>query len=353
MKQWLLRIAFALAALLLIFAALNASWIAPTPVGEPKLIAHRGIAQEFDRTGVGNDICTATRIEPPVHDYLENTMRSMQAARSLGADMIEVDVAPTADGEIALFHDWSLDCRTDGSGEVRSKTMAELKALDIGHGYTADGGRTFPFRGLRQDEVPSLEEALGALARSPFLFNFKSNDPAEADRLAAALKRAGRDVHRLGDAFYGPAAPVQRIRQHFPDAWAWSIEEAKACTKDYLLYGWTSIVPESCRNGTLGVPIDMQWMFWGWPNRLLKRMESVGAEVVVTGPYKSGEPNTGLMFPEQLGEIPNTFNGYVWVDDIWTIAPALRPGKDMRTRAQQDAAEAGLERRRKREARGG
>ena len=49
----------------------------------------------------------------------------------------------------------------------------------------------------------------------------------------------------------------------------------------------------------------------------------------------------GLTLPEQLGEIPSTFNGYVWVDDIWTVGPALRPGRDFRTQAQMDAAEAG------------
>lgn len=349
MKTWLLRIAFALAVLLLVFAGLNASWLAPRPSGAAKLIAHRGIAQEFDRTGVDNETCTAARIEQPVHDYLENTVRSMVAARAIGADMIEVDIAPTADGRIALFHDWTLDCRTDSTGEVRAKTLAELKALDIGHGYTADGGKTFPFRGRADDAIPALEEALKALARSPFLFNFKSNDPAEADLLAAALKAAGRDVEKLGDAFYGPAGPVERIRQHYPGAWSWSMDEGKSCTKDYMLYGWTGRVPESCRNGTLGIPINLQWLFWGWPDRLLQRMESVGARVIVTGPYTKGEPNTGLMFPEELGKIPNTFNGYIWVEDIWTVGPALRPDRDIRTRAQQDAAEAGLERRRARE----
>jgi glycerophosphoryl diester phosphodiesterase len=54
----------------------------------------------------------------------------------------------------------------------------------------------------------------------------------------------------------------------------------------------------------------------------------------------------GLTLPEQLGEIPASFNGYVWVDDIWTVGPALRPNRDIRTEEQQAAAEAGLKRRR-------
>jgi glycerophosphoryl diester phosphodiesterase len=270
----------------------------------------------------------------------------METARRMGADMVEIDIAPTADGEIAVFHDWTVDCRTNGKGEVRAKTMAELKRLDIGYGYTADGGRSFPFRGQQRDAMPTLEEALAALPTTPILFNFKSKSPAEADLLAAALAAARRDVIRRGDAFYGAAGPVERIRHYYPDAWAWSLEQAKRCTRDYLLYGWTTVVPKSCRNGTLIIPLNDQWLAWGWPNRLLSRMQAVGARVIVSGPYRSGEPNTGLNLPEQLGEIPNTFSGYIWVEDIWTVGPAFRPGRDIRTKLQQDSADAGLERRR-------
>jgi glycerophosphoryl diester phosphodiesterase len=328
----------------LLLTFINASWLAPQPRGSVKLVAHRGIAQQFSRDDVDAQSCTATRIERPIHDYQENTIRSMQAAARLRADLIEIDIAPTADGRIAVFHDWTLDCRTDGTGEIRAKTVAELKALDIAHGYTADGGRTFPFRGSGRGAMPTLEQALVAVP-SPILFNFKSNDPAEADQLAAALVAARRDVVRSRDAFYGGKRPVARIRQLYPDAWTWSLEEAKACTRDYLLYGWTTIVPASCREGTLVLPLDYRWAAWGWPNRLIERMRSVGARVVVTG--DSG--HKGLDLPEQLGDIPDSFNGYVWVEDMWTVGPALRPGRDFRTTVQQQAAAAALERRREKD----
>jgi glycerophosphoryl diester phosphodiesterase len=346
MKTWLRRVAFAAAAILLLLTIVNASWLAGKPPGGLRLIAHRGVYQLFDHRGVERDTCTATRIEPPVHDYLENTVRSMQTTRWMGADMVEIDIAPTADGRIAVFHDWTVDCRTEGKGETRDLTLAQLQALDIGHGYTADGGKTFPFRGKRNDRMPSLEEALEALAGTPILFNFKSRNPREADQLAAALKAARRDVVARRDAFYGAPGPVERIRTHFPKAWAWSPREsAKACTRDYVLYGWTSIIPESCRNGTLIVPLNYQWAFWGWPNRAIQRMDKVGARVLIVGPYGEDRP-MGLTLPEQLGEIPSSFKGYVWVEDIWTVGPALRPHRDIRTREQQDAAESGLKRRR-------
>jgi glycerophosphoryl diester phosphodiesterase len=345
MKYWLSVAAWGFALLLLVLTFVNASWIASPPPGSLRLVAHRGVSQLFDHRGVGNDSCTATRIEQPVHDYLENTPRSLQAASQLGADMVEVDVVPTADGRIAIFHDWTLDCRTEGKGETRSRSLADLQALDPGYGYTADGGKTFPLRGRRKDRIPSLEEALAVLPATSVLFNFKSKDPREADLLAAALKAANRDVAVRRDAFTGDPALVERIKTHFPDAWAFSKEGIKACTKAYVAYGWTGIVPAACRDGTLAVALDKQWLYWGWPNRLMQRMAGVNGRVIVMGPM-DGNYGSGLTLPEQLGDIPDSFRGHVFVDDIWTVGPALRPGRDFRTDPQIEAANKGLERRR-------
>ncbi|WP_417309815.1 glycerophosphodiester phosphodiesterase family protein, partial [Devosia sp.] len=60
-----------------------------------QLIAHRGVHQTFDHTGLGRDGCSAERIYPPTTDYLENTLPSMQAAFDAGADIVEFDVHPT------------------------------------------------------------------------------------------------------------------------------------------------------------------------------------------------------------------------------------------------------------------
>jgi len=345
MKVWLSRIALAVAVLLLIVTTYNASWIADPPAGVLRLIAHRGASQLYDHQGIDRDSCTASRIEPPVHDYLENTIRSIRAAWRNGADMVEIDVSPTSDGHMAVFHDWSLDCRTEAKGEVRSKTLAELQQLDPGYGYTADGGKSFPFRGQQRGAIPSLKQVLDYFPGLPLLYNFKGKDPAEADLLARELAAAGRDPVKSGDGFYGAEGPVERIRKLYPKAWAWSLERAKACSWDYVKYGWTGIVPASCRNGVIMIPLNRQWAFWGWPNRLLQRMNAAGAKVIVLGP-RGNRWGEGLTLPEQLGDVPMVFKGYLWVEDIWTVGPALRPNRDKRTQAEINAAEAGLERRR-------
>lgn len=345
MKIWLRRIAFFGALAFLVLTVVNASWLAPEPKGAIKLIAHRGLYQQFDHTGLEHDSCTATRIEQPAHRYLENTTPSIARAAKLGAAMVEVDIAPTKDGRIAVFHDWTVDCRTETKGDTHSFTLAQLKAMDAGHGYTADGGKTFPFRGRGVGAIPSIEEAMAAAGRTPLLYNFKSKDAGEADLLAAAVRAAERKTGNRGDAFYGSPAPVARIRQIFPDAWAFSKEEVEVCTRDYIALGWTGYVPQSCRNGTIFVQLDRQWAYWGWPNRMIARMEAHGTRIVVVGPQDDARP-TGLDLPEQLGEIPASFNGYAFVDDSFAVIPALIQRYDDRTAEEFEALQAGLDRRR-------
>jgi glycerophosphoryl diester phosphodiesterase len=62
----------------------------------------------------------------------ENTMAAFELAARQGADMCELDVQPTADGQLAVFHD-DTTARWDGQDRrAASCTLAELQALDIG-----------------------------------------------------------------------------------------------------------------------------------------------------------------------------------------------------------------------------
>jgi len=110
------KLKYAAAAIVVFAAAItinNTNHLATHREGKPGLLAHRGIAQRFDERDLKNDTCTAARMLPPSHEYLENTIESMRAGFAAGADVVELDVHPTTDGEFAVFHDWTLDCRTD------------------------------------------------------------------------------------------------------------------------------------------------------------------------------------------------------------------------------------------------
>ena len=214
--------------------------------GRPALLAHRGLAQTFDLTGVENDTCTASRIHPPEHPFLENTLASMEAAFRAGADIVELDIHPTTDGQFAVFHDWTLDCRTDGKGVTRTHPLAQLKALDVGYGYTADGGQSYPFRHKGVGLMPSLDEVLAAFPDKRFLIHIKSNDAAEGETLAARLAQLPPARQRQL-AVYGGRLPVAVVRARLGTVKTMSARQEAGCLLTYLALGWTGFVPSSCR----------------------------------------------------------------------------------------------------------
>ena len=286
---------------------------------KPILLAHRGMAQRFDEHDLKNDTCTAARMLLPIHDYLENTIRSMRAGFEAGADIVEIDVHPTTDGEFAVFHDWTLDCRTDGSGVTREHAMAELKLRDIGYGYTADGGNTFPFRGKGIGMMPTLAEVLATFPNKQLLINVKSRDPSEGEKLAAVLGALPAKRQRQ-IMVYGGDEPIDAVRRLVPDIRTISRATIKRCLIDYIGYGWTGMVPQACRHAMVLVPINVAPWLWGWPDRFLNRMETADSAVFVLGPYSGGEFSTGIDTPQLFEQLPANYSGGIWTNEIETIA---------------------------------
>ena len=64
--------------------------------------------------------------------YPENTRLAFTKAIEAGADMIELDCQLSRDGHVVVFHDEQLRRTTGARGTLRSKTLAQLKTLDIG-----------------------------------------------------------------------------------------------------------------------------------------------------------------------------------------------------------------------------
>lgn len=293
----------------------NTSYLASPPADRPSLLAHRGLHQTYDRTGLTDETCTAARIDHPTHPHLENTIASIQAAFELGADVVELDVHPTTDGHFAVFHDWTLDCRTDGHGVTREHSLAELKALDIGYGYTADGGKTYPFRGKAIGLMPSLSEVLTAFPRQGLLINVKSNDGDEGRRLADALAQLPRDrLERI--MVYGGDRPIRELRRRLPQLRTMSRATLKSCILRYALTGWVGYVPDACRNTLLLVPTNVGPWLWGWPHAFLGRLARHDTLVYAVGPYHGGDFSSGINTPDELALLPRNYAGGIWTDRI-------------------------------------
>jgi glycerophosphoryl diester phosphodiesterase len=306
-------------------AALALWWgnrdLPPDPRARATLFAHRGIAQRFDERGLKNDTCTAERMLPPQHALLENTLPSIRASFAAGANVVEIDVRPTTDGQFAVFHDWTLDCRTNGHGETRAHTMAQLKQLDVGYGYTADGGRTYPFRGRGVGLMPSLDEVLTAFPGRRFLINVKSRDPGEGARLAAALGKYPAARRRML-AVYGGDEPVGRVRDLLPGVRTSSRASLESCLLGYLALGWSGHVPRACRHSVVLVPVNLGFLLWGWPGRLQQRLERADSELVAIGPYAGGF-TSGIDTPEDLARLPHGYAGGIWTNEIEWLSRSL------------------------------
>jgi glycerophosphoryl diester phosphodiesterase len=72
------------------------------------------------------------------------------------------------------------------------------------------------------------------------------------------------------------------------------------------------------------VPINIGPWLWGWPNRFLDRMDTVGSSVFVLGPYRSGEFSAGIDTPNDLKRLPAGFSGGIWTNEIEAISKALK-----------------------------
>jgi len=170
-------------------------WIEKTPLD----IAHQGGEDEFP----------------------SNTMYAFERALQVGADMLELDVGVTQDGQVVVMHDTTVDRTTNGHGTVASFTLRQLRKLDAAYWFSggADAyrhdrarsayrlrgvatGKRRPPKGFSAADfrVPTLREVLRAFPHTPINVEIKGRTKAEAldeyltnaDALARTLKGTKR-----------------------------------------------------------------------------------------------------------------------------------------------------------------
>ena len=298
----------------------NSSLFTKVSDDAPLLLAHRGMAQTFHMEGITGETCTAERINEPKHPFLENTISSMKAAFDVGANIVEFDVHPTLDGEFAVFHDWTLDCRTDGKGVTREHTMEELKQLDIGYGYTADNGKTYPFRGKGVGLMPTLDEVLAHFPEQTFLIHIKSDDSDEGDQLAQVLSTFSEQQLK-NISVYGGNKPIAALKEVLPELRVMSMETLKSCLIPYIATGWTGYVPSACENTQLHIPDKIAPWLWGFSGKFIQRMKDSDTRVIlVAGDVGLSE---GFDKQEDLQRLPKNYSGGIWTNRIDLIAPIV------------------------------
>jgi glycerophosphoryl diester phosphodiesterase len=138
----------------------------------------------------------------------ENTLEAFAEGLAAGADRLELDIHATADGEIVVFHDETLERTTNGRGLVRARTLAELKKLDAGYNFRDESGR-FPWRG-KGVRVATLAEVLEEFPGVPLNVELKYDDGKEAEAFFDVV-----DAHDARDRVLAAAFEdhiIQRLR---------------------------------------------------------------------------------------------------------------------------------------------
>ncbi len=157
--------------------------------GRPFVVAHRG----------------SQTLQP------ENTLAAFILALVQGADALETDLRFTADDELVLFHDATVERMTEGSGGVRDYSLAELRRLRM---RKPDGT-------LVSEPVPTLSDLIAATGgMTPLLLELK--DPLflheKYARKLVDVLAAGGVLRRsaLISFQYEHVAAVQAIQRDIP-----------------------------------------------------------------------------------------------------------------------------------------
>jgi glycerophosphoryl diester phosphodiesterase len=86
----------------------------------------------------------------------ENSLAAFAGALALGVDLLEFDVHQSADGEVVVIHDATLERTTEGTGPVCAQPATTLRRLRLRDRAGA----------LTEERVPSLDDVLGLAARA-------------------------------------------------------------------------------------------------------------------------------------------------------------------------------------------
>jgi glycerophosphoryl diester phosphodiesterase len=153
-----------------------------------------------------------------------STLHAIDHALEVGATGVELDVHATADGELVVCHDATVDRTTAGHGTIASFTLAQLRAMDFSYwwipGADVTPGRPdseYPFRGRAPGEsafgIASLREVLERYPGVVLNLDIKQTAPVVApyeESLGRLLAEFGRTDDVIVASFLDPATDAFR-----------------------------------------------------------------------------------------------------------------------------------------------
>jgi len=139
----------------------------------------------------------------------ENTLAAFRLAVEHGAPAIELDVKLTSDRKVVVLHDQTVDRTTNGHGDLRQFSLADLRELDAGGPFSAE------YQGER---IPTLVEVFEAVGKQVYinieLTNYASTRDKLPEEVAGLVRKYAMQDRVMFSSFH--ARNLVRVRHLFP-----------------------------------------------------------------------------------------------------------------------------------------
>jgi len=153
-----------------------------------------------------------------------STLCAIDRALAAGATAIELDVHATADGELVVCHDATVDRTTAAKGNIADFTLAELRELDFSYWFIPGADVTpdrpdadYPYRGRAPEDprfgIATLRQVLEQFPGAVLNLDIKQTAPVVApyeESLARLLAEFGRTDDVIVASFLDAATDAFR-----------------------------------------------------------------------------------------------------------------------------------------------
>jgi glycerophosphoryl diester phosphodiesterase len=139
----------------------------------------------------------------------ENTIAAFEQALRYHADGIELDAKLSKDGHVIVIHDKTVDRTTDGVGEVKELTLAEIRTLDAGCKYE---------KRFQNERIPLLEEVFESVGNKMLinieLTNYANPSDQLPEKVSELVNKHGMQKSIIFSSFL--PRTLLRIRKLLP-----------------------------------------------------------------------------------------------------------------------------------------
>ena len=134
----------------------------------------------------------------------ENSIGAIEGSIAKGADIVELDVSATKDGEYVLLHDGTLDRVSNGKGKSSDLTLEEIGQYRL----KSSNGKE-----LTDYKILTLKEAL-AITKGRILVNL-DKFPRDPHGIAEYVKKLGMEKEVILKGYFMPGELKKKMKEHW------------------------------------------------------------------------------------------------------------------------------------------